>query len=137
MRSWVAAVADVVCVLVFVAIGRASHQEGGALLGLATTAWPFLGGLAVGWLLARAWRAPYGLAPAGVTVWLATLIGGMLLRVVSGQGAAAAFIVVAAVFLAVFVVGWRAVVALVRRVRRRPARGRRRGLRGNDRAVRS
>ena len=117
MRSWVAAVADVVCVLVFVAIGRASHQEGDALLGIAGTAWPFLGGLVAGWVVARAWRAPYVLAPAGVTVWLATLVGGMLLRVVSGQGTAPAFIVVASVVLAAFLLGWRAVAVLVRRVR--------------------
>jgi len=117
MRSWVAAVADVVCVLVFVVIGRASHQEGDALLGILTTAWPFLGGLAVGWLAARAWRAPYAVAPAGVIVWLATLVGGMLLRVASGQGTAPAFIIVAAVFLAVFLLGWRLLALLARRVR--------------------
>lgn len=117
MRTWVAAVADVVCVIVFVAIGRASHQEGDALLGLATTAWPFLGGLVAGWAAARAWRAPYGLVPAGVVVWLVTLVGGMLLRVVSGQGTAPAFIVVAAVFLAVFLLGWRLLVTLAGRRR--------------------
>lgn len=117
MRSWVAAVADVVCVLVFVVIGRASHQEGDALLGIASTAWPFLGGLVVGWGVARAWRAPYAPAPAGVIVWLATLVGGMLLRVVSGQGTALAFIVVAVVFLGVFLLGWRVLAAAVRRVR--------------------
>lgn len=117
MRTWGAAVADVVCVIVFVAIGRASHQEGDALLGLATTAWPFLGGLAVGWAATRAWRAPYGVVPTGVVVWLATLVGGMLLRVVSGQGTAPTFIAVAAVFLAVFLLGWRALVTLARRRR--------------------
>lgn len=118
MRTWVAAVADVVCVIVFVAIGRASHQEGDALPGLATTAWPFLGGMAIGWAATRAWRAPYGLVPVGVGVWLATLVGGMLLRVVSGQGTAVTFIVVAAVFLGVFLLGWRFLVALAGRRRR-------------------
>lgn len=117
MRTWGAAGADVVVVLVFVVIGRASHQEGDALAGIAVTAWPFLGGLAVGWLVARAWRAPYALVPTGVVVWPATLVGGMLLRVVSGQGTAAAFIVVAAVFLGMFLLGWRAVARLAGRVR--------------------
>lgn len=117
MRTWVAAVADVVCVIVFVAIGRASHQEGGALLGVATTAWPFLGGLAIGWVATRAWRAPYALVPAGAGIWAATLVGGMLLRVVSGRGTAPAFLVVATVFLGVFLLGWRALVAPAERRR--------------------
>ena len=117
MRTWAAAVIDVVCVLVFVAIDRASHQEGDALAGIASTAWPFLAGLALGWAASRAWRSPRALAPAGVTIWACTLVAGMLLRVVSGQGTAATFIAVAATFLALTLLGWRAVVAAVRRAR--------------------
>ena len=117
MRTWAAAVADVVCVLVFVAIGRASHQEGDGLVGVASTAWPFLGGLALGWAACRAWRRPRALVPAGVTIWACTLVAGMLLRVISGQGTAPAFIAVAAAFLALTLVGWRAVAAAVGRAR--------------------
>jgi hypothetical protein len=40
----------------------------------------------------------------------------MLLRVASGQGIAVSFVVVAAIVLAVFLVGWRAVALLVRRL---------------------
>ncbi|HEY3684254.1 MAG TPA: DUF3054 domain-containing protein [Streptosporangiaceae bacterium] len=115
MRSWAAGLADVVVVLVFVAIGRASHQEGDALLGIAATAWPFLAGLVVGWVVVRAWRAPYAVVPAGVAAWVAAVVVGMLLRVVSGQGTAVAFVIVATVFLGVFLLGWRAVAALARR----------------------
>lgn len=114
MRTWVAAVVDVVCVLVFVAVGRASHQEGNALVGVASTAWPFLAGLAVGWAVSRAWRSPRSLVPAGVSVWASTLVVGMLLRVVSGQGTALTFIAVAATFLALTLLGWRAVAMLTR-----------------------
>lgn len=111
----VAAVLDACCVLVFVVIGRASHTRGEALAGIASTAWPFLAALAAGWVLARAWRRPLALAPAGVVVWLATVALGMVLRVVSGQGTAAAFIVVALVFLGLFLLGWRALAALITR----------------------
>ncbi len=110
-----AVVLDACCVLVFVVIGRASHTQGEALAGIASTAWPFLAGLAVGWAASRAWRRPLALAPAGVVVWLCTVAVGMVLRVVAGQGTAVAFIVVALAFLGLFLLGWRAVAALITR----------------------
>ena len=114
MRSaWLAVVLDVACVLVFVIIGRASHVKGESLAGIASTAWPFLAGLAFGWLAGRTWRQPFRLWPAGVSAWLGALVLGMLLRVLSGQGTAAAFIAVALGFLAVFLLGWRLVARLV------------------------
>ena len=48
---------DVVCVLVFCALGRRSHAEGVTVSGVAQTAWPFLVGAAVGWLLSRGWMS--------------------------------------------------------------------------------
>lgn len=107
MRAVTGAVLDLCGVAAFVAIGRAGHGEGEALAGLARTAWPFLAGLAVGWLVTRAWRRPAALAPAGLGVWVSTVALGMLLRVVSGQGTAAAFIVVALAFLGLLLLGWR------------------------------
>jgi len=98
---------DVCCVLVFVIIGRASHTQGETLGGIASTAWPFLAGLAAGWIVSRAWRRPLALRPPGVIVWLLTVALGMVLRVVSGQGTAAPFIVVALAFLGLFLLGWR------------------------------
>ena len=77
MRSarapWVALVLDVCCVLVFVIIGRASHTKGEAVGGIASTAWPFLAGLAAGWLAARAWRSK---DCSAVAFWLAAAISG-------------------------------------------------------------
>jgi hypothetical protein len=104
-----AVVLDVCCVLVFVIIGRASHTKGESLAGIASTAWPFLAGLAGGWLATagRAWRQPFRLWPAGVGVWLGAVALGMLFRVVSGQGTAPAFIGVALAFLGLFLLGWR------------------------------
>lgn len=113
----VSALLDVVLVVVFAAIGRASHAED-VLGGLATTAWPFVVALALGWLLARAWRAPDAPVRTGLPVWAVTVAGGMLLRGASGQGVQVAFVVVAAIVLLLFLVGRRALAALVRRLRR-------------------
>jgi FtsH-binding integral membrane protein len=115
----VALVLDVCCVLVFVIIGRASHTKGESLGGIASTAWPFLAGLAGGWLAARAWRRPSELWPAGVGAWLGAAALGLVFRVVSGQGTAAAFIGVALAFLGLFLLGWRLAMRLGGRVRGR------------------
>lgn len=120
MRSVrLAVVLDCCFVLVFVIIGRASHTKGESVAGIASTAWPFLTGLAAGWLAVRAWRRPLGLLPAGVGAWLGAVAGGMVLRVLAGQGTAAAFIGVALAFLGLLLLGWRLAAQLVeRRVRR-------------------
>ena len=109
---WVAALIDVCCVLVFVIIGRASHTKGESIGGIASTSWPFLAGLAAGWLVSRAWRRPVALRPAGIAAWLGTVALGMVLRVVSGQGTAFAFILVALAFLGLFLLGWRLLAKL-------------------------
>lgn len=110
-----AALADIVGVLVFCAVGRRSHAEGLTVAGVADTAWPFLVGTAVGWLLSRAWRRPTAVAPTGVVVWLSTVAVGMLLRKATSAGVAGSFIVVAAVATAVMLLGWRVVVVALRR----------------------
>ena len=102
---------DAVLVLVFVLIGRASHDEN-PVLGALVTFWPFAVGLVVGWLVARAWRAPLAVVRTGLPVWAVTVVVGMLLRVVSGQGVQPSFVVVTAVVLAAFLVGWRALARL-------------------------
>jgi Protein of unknown function (DUF3054) len=116
MRSArVAVVLDVCCVLIFVIIGRDSHAKGESLGGIASTSWPFLCGLAAGWAASRAWRRPLALRPSGIAVWLCTVALGMILRVVSGQGTAVAFIFVALAFLGLFLLGWRLLGRLVTR----------------------
>lgn len=74
-------------------------------------------GLGLGWVAARAWRRPAAVWPTGVLVWAVTLVAGMLLRLASAQGTAAAFVVVAALTLGLFLVGWRAIASLVSRRR--------------------
>ena len=110
---------DVCLVLAFVLIGRASHHHGGGLAALAGTSWPFLTGLAAGEIATRGWRRPAALLPTGVGVWLSTVAVGMILRVVAGQGTAAAFIAVALAFLGLFLLGWRLVVSRVPALRAR------------------
>jgi hypothetical protein len=111
-----ALVLDAVLVVVFAVIGRSSHAEGLDAAGVWGTAWPFLAGLAIGWGVARAWRRPAAPWPTGVIVWAATLVIGMLLRIAVGQGVQAALVVVAAVTLAILLIGWRGVAALVTRL---------------------
>lgn len=116
MRYVPALILDALFVLVFAVIGRASHEEdpGGFLI----TAWPFIVALLLGHLIAALLparpRRPWSLG-WGAVVWVVTVIGGMLLRIVSGETAQVAFIIVATLVLGVFLVGWRAVAALLRR----------------------
>lgn len=121
-RVVLAFVADAVLVVVFAVIGRASHDEGvlgpgGS--GLLQTSWPFLVALVAGWLVTLAWRQPFAPVRTGLGVWIITIIGGMLLRVASGQGTALAFVIVASVSLLVLLVGWRVAVSTVTRQRAR------------------
>ncbi len=103
--------------LVFCALGRRSHDEGLNLTGIATTAWPFLTGTAVGWLAARGWRRPTAVAPTGVVVWLSTVVIGMVLRKATSAGVAASFVVVATAVTALLLLGWRVAVGLTLRRR--------------------
>lgn len=122
MRGVLAVIADVAVVLVFVVIGRASHHASGGLAGvsglegIASTAWPFLAGLAAGELAVRSWRRPAALVPTGIVVWLSTVAIGMILRVIAGQGTAAAFIAVALGFLGLFLLGWRAAAVVAAKI---------------------
>lgn len=112
-----AALSDAVLILVFAAIGRDAHQRGDIFTGVFLTAWPFLAGAALAWLAWRAWRRPLSIA-AGVVVWLGAVAGGMILRALTGQSVVLAFVVVALLSLGLFLVGYRALLALVRRLRK-------------------
>lgn len=113
-----AAAIDLALVLAFCAIGRAAHSEAVFAPGFLVTAWPFAAGLAVGWAVVVLLRRPVEGLTAGAVVFAATVAGGMLLRAVSGQGTAAAFVIVAIITLALFLLGWRAVALVTRRVSR-------------------
>lgn len=109
---------DAVLVVAFAATGRASHDSE-VLAGLWTTSWPFLTALLVGWVVVRAWRSPVRIVPTGLVVWGATVVGGMLLRAVSGQGTALPFVIVATLTLLALLVGWRLIARGIRSLRSR------------------
>ncbi|ATA29762.1 putative transmembrane protein [Mycobacterium lepraemurium] len=103
--------------LVFCAVGRRGHDEGLSATGVAVTAWPFLTGTALGWLVSRGWRQPTAVLPTGGVVWLCTVIVGMLLRKASSAGVAASFVVVASTVTALVLLGWRVAAGLTLRRR--------------------
>ena len=131
----IAVVADAVAVLVFTVIGRTSHHEGTGAHGVWHTAWPFLLGAALGLAFTAYARVTPTAARAGVRVWVWTVVIGLVVRSASGAGTAPAFVVVAAVVLGAFIVGWR--VALAWRPWRHPLQGRQRprGRRGWQRFI--
>ena len=118
MRFLPAVIVDAVFVLIFAAIGRASHDENP--LGFLLTAWPFLVALVVGHALAALVparpRRPWSLG-WGVIVWVVTVGGGMLVRIATGDTAETPFIIVATLVLAAMLLGWRLIALLARRYR--------------------
>jgi Protein of unknown function (DUF3054) len=122
MPAGVAMAVDAVVILVFAAVGWASHHGEGLppgggsnpVVGAFITGWPFLVGAGVGWvvvrLLSHRWAVQLG---PGVTVVVCSVLVGMLLRAVTGQGTAPSFVLVATLVLAVLLLGWRLVAARV------------------------
>jgi hypothetical protein len=109
---------DLICVLAFVIIGRVSHREALSLVGILVTLWPFLVGLVLGWVITRSWRTPFRILWNGVAIVIITVIVGMVLRLVSGQGAPVSFAAVALGVLAVLLLGWRGIALLLTHKRR-------------------
>ena len=112
-----AAVLDAALVVVFVLIGRASHGEDLAPSGVLGTAWPFLAAGVGGWIVARAWRAPSRVVPTGLMVWGVTIVVGMVLRALTGEGVVVPFVITTAIILGILLLGWRGIAAVA--VRRR------------------
>jgi hypothetical protein len=109
--SLLALVGDLVCVLLFALGGHSAHEASSSQVVTLRIAWPYLLACLVGWGVVR-WRswAPARVWPAGVTIWLTTYVLGMVLRAISGRGLAPGFLVVSLIFLALTMLGWRAVV---------------------------
>lgn len=115
MMRIVPAAVDLLLILVFAVIGRASHARGLEPLGVLETAWPFLVAGLVAWIVVNLLDDDgFGIRSA-LIVWLVTVTVGLGLRIVSRGGAAVAFVLVTAGVLAAFLFGWRLVSWLVRR----------------------
>ena len=112
---------DVILVAVFCVIGRFSHAEGvfSDVPGFLITLWPFLAAVLVAHVVMLIRRTPADRMLPGVVIWAVTVVVGLVLRALSGQGTALAFMIVATLTLGLVLIGWRAVVAISRRMRRR------------------
>jgi hypothetical protein len=104
--------ADIVAVIVFAAAGRASHDESADVLGLLGTAAPFAVGLGAAWATPIVRARPVGLL-AGATVLAGTALIGLLVRFAFTGRLPLSFVVVAICSLAVLLLGWRGLSALV------------------------
>jgi hypothetical protein len=110
--------ADLVCVLAFAFGGKSSHEAHDSDWIVLVIVWPYAvaAALAHAGLLARG-RRTANLWPGGGVILAVTYVLGMMLRAISGRGIAVGFLIVAIIFLAITMLGWRLVVDLV--VRRR------------------
>lgn len=100
--------ADLVCVLVFATGGKNTHEAGDSDWTVLVIAWPFaLAAVLAHLVLLAQGRAAREWRPAGMVVVATTYVLGMALRVVAGRGVAAGFLIVAAFFLTVTMLGWR------------------------------
>jgi Protein of unknown function (DUF3054) len=105
---------DLLVVVVFVLIGRRNHGEDGTVAGFFRVAAPFVIALAVAWLLGRKRWAGATHWHFGMLVWVVTVgIGLLLRRVVFHNTTAAAFVIVATLFLGLGLVGWRVVTRAI------------------------
>jgi hypothetical protein len=118
----IAAALDAASIVVFAAVGVRSHEIDSGFGDVFTIAAPFLIGLAIGWLVARAWDRPLAIV-TGLIAWVATIVIGMPLRnLVFDRGTATSFIVVTTLFTCACLVGWRVVAWLITRRTSRPDR---------------
>lgn len=108
------AIIDLILVLVFAVVGRASHAEGLSFAGIAQTGWPFFAACMAGWIIVSL-LDDNGYGPrAALVIWLVTVLGGLGLRITAGNTAELAFVLVATAFLFSAFFGWRLVARLVR-----------------------
>ena len=100
---------DAALVVTFVLIGTRNHDTNTGADGDFGVAAPFLIGLTAGWLVTQAWKRPSDVK-TGVLGWVVTIVMGMVLRHFAwDEGTAGAFVVVATVFNAFTLVGWRVI----------------------------
>lgn len=114
MKPWLLSY-DVASVLVFVVAGRANHGAEETTAGVLHTAGPFLIALVVGWVVVRAWHDPASLRVGAGVLAVTVGLGMVLRRFVFDDGIQLSFVLVAAAFLTLFLLGWRLGAAASRR----------------------
>ena len=121
MSPWVAFAADLLVLVVFVVVGRRSHDEGSGLDGFLRVWWPFAAALVVATIASGTWRAPLEWRRA-IVAWLVTVALGMTLRIaVQGREFKPTFVIVTTVFVGAGMLGWRAVARKIAARRARQA----------------
>lgn len=105
---------DALLIVAFAVLGNRAHDSGLAPVDVLATAWPFLVGLTVGWLVTASWSRPHQIWPAGLLVVVVTVVVGMVLRhLFTPGGVQLSFVLVATATLAVFLLGRRLIGLLM------------------------
>ncbi|WP_296602056.1 DUF3054 domain-containing protein [Nocardioides sp.] len=114
---WLAPLAaDLLCVLALAIGGKDTHDADQSDWVVLVIAWPFaLAAAAAHAALRSRGRSTTRVWPEGAVVAVVTYALGMVLRALAGRGLAPGFLVVAGLFLAATMLGWRLVALLVRR----------------------
>ena len=112
MRPWtgraLAVGVDALCLAIFVALGRASHDIASGIDWYLTVLWPFLVGWFVVALVLQLYRAPLDRWIVLTCTWIAGSAIGLVLRAtVTHRITPLAFIVVTFIFIGVTTFGWR------------------------------
>lgn len=115
---FVAAAVDIIGVIVFVILGRQSHDEGKGAMDTLEIAAPFLLALAVAWIGTRAWRHVTNAAVAAIIGLVTVGLGLVIRRFVFDRGTAPGFVIVTTIVLGGYLVGWRFVARRTGRRRR-------------------
>lgn len=111
MKAALGILLDLGVVLAFVTLSRLSHNQVIDAPGVLGTAWPFLLGLLIGWVVTRSWRTTLtGKAALGVFVFTLTL--GIAFRRLTFTGAQPSFVAMAFSVLSVLLMGWRLIAYL-------------------------
>lgn len=114
MSKWLLSY-DLGAVLVFVVAGRANHGAEETATGILHTAGPFLIALVAGWAVTRAWEDPASLRTGAGVLVVTVGVGMVLRRFLFDDGIQLSFVLVAAAFLTLFLLGWRLGAAVSRR----------------------
>jgi hypothetical protein len=122
---WVARFAflvDLLVLVIFVVVGRGSHDEGSGVEGFLRVWWPFALGLVVGTAATRLWKHPFE-RPRVIATSLVTVAIGVVLRIaVQDRDFKVSFVIVATIFIGGVMLGWRALVMYLARRKLNPIR---------------
>nr|WP_209044257.1 DUF3054 domain-containing protein [Brevibacterium marinum] len=111
-------IVDLILVVLFTIIGHYTHSHNLDPQGLLTTAWPFLAGLVLAWLLSAVWDRPIAPLATGAGVWAITILLGLVIRGATGAGGdpgvvPVSFMIVATSFNLITLLGWRIIATAV------------------------